>query len=103
MEGEGIRGFYDARMDLPRLLSMTVALPLAIAGAALAQAPGPPKASGAEKAAAPRTAAAMPSDVIRVTLPKDAAALLGTGAREGRMLLFLSREGAPFKIGRAHV
>ena len=64
-----------------------VAIWIGMCGSAAAQAPAPPTTLGAT---APKGATAPAKDVIRVTLPRESAAILGTESRSGRMIIFLA-------------
>jgi len=81
--------------DIRRVLHMLAVAYTGMYGSAVAQVPQVPSAQPAPVAVdAPRPKApAIPvKDVIRVTLPKESAAILGTEGGAGRMIVFLAAE-----------
>jgi hypothetical protein len=75
--------------DIHRVLPMLAAVVtwIGVHGSAIAQVPPPPTAIAPMT---PKPVAVPAKDVIRVTLPKESAAILGTESRTGRMLIFLA-------------
>ncbi len=81
--------------DIRRVLHMLAVAYTGMYGSAVAQVPQVPQVQPAPVAVdAPRPKApAIPvKDVIRVTLPKESAAILGTEGGAGRMIVFLAAE-----------
>lgn len=100
--GRALQRFYDAAMPLPEIvralpmLALTLAC-MSVCGIAAAQVPPVPPAQptpAAVDVAKPALPAVPAKDVIRVTLPKESAALLGSESRTGRMLVFLAAKSA---------
>lgn len=78
--------------DIRRVLHMLAVAYTGMYGSAVAQVPSAQPAPVAVDAPRPKAPAIPVKDVIRVTLPKESAAILGTEGGAGRMIVFLAAE-----------